>query len=63
MKFWEPNQFLQLAANEYFCLNVARKCGLDVPPYRLAEDARDRLMARAGIVNPGEWLPEVYSNK
>jgi hypothetical protein len=30
---------------------------------RLAEDARDRLMARAGIANPGEWLPEVYSNK
>jgi cytosine/adenosine deaminase-related metal-dependent hydrolase len=30
---------------------------------RLAEDARDRLMARAGIAHPGEWLPEVYSNQ
>ena len=38
VKFWEPNEYPQLAANEYFCLTVARKCGLDVPPYRLAED-------------------------
>ncbi len=38
VKLWEPNEYPQLAANEYFCLTVARKCGLDVPPYRLAED-------------------------
>jgi len=28
----EANEFPQLAANEYFCLTVARKYGLDVPP-------------------------------
>src|SRR6202166_277054 len=39
VKLWEPNEYPQLAANEYFCLTVARNCGLDVPPYRLAEDA------------------------
>src|ERR1019366_1962224 len=38
VKLWEPNEYPQLAANEYFCLAVARKCGLDVPPFRLAED-------------------------
>jgi len=38
VKFWEPNEFPQLAANEYFCLKVAERCGLDVPRYRLAED-------------------------
>ena len=38
VKFWEPNEYPQLAANEYFCLGVARKCGLDVPPHRLADD-------------------------
>src|SRR5580698_1693835 len=38
VKFWDPNEYPQLAANEYFCLTVARKCGLDVPPYRLAGD-------------------------
>jgi serine/threonine-protein kinase HipA len=38
VKLWEPNEYPQLAANEYFCLTAARKCGLDVPPFRLAED-------------------------
>jgi serine/threonine-protein kinase HipA len=39
VKFWEQNEYPQLAANEYFCLKVAEKCRLDVPPFRLAEDA------------------------
>jgi serine/threonine-protein kinase HipA len=39
VKFWEQNQFPQLAANEYFCLKVAENSGLEVPHYRLAEDA------------------------
>lgn len=38
VKLWEPNEYPQLAANEHFCLTVARKCGLEVPPYRLSED-------------------------
>ena len=32
VKMWEANEYPQLAANEYFCLTVARKYGLDVPP-------------------------------
>jgi serine/threonine-protein kinase HipA len=39
VKFWEPSEYPQLAANEYFCLKVAEKCGLDVPRFRLADDA------------------------
>ena len=38
VKLWDPNEYPQLAANEYFCLAVATRCGLDVPHYRLAED-------------------------
>ena len=38
VKLWEPNEFPQFAANESFCLTAARRCGLDVPPLRLAED-------------------------
>ena len=38
MKFWEVNEYLQLAANEYFCLKVAQTCGLEVPRCQLAED-------------------------
>ena len=39
VKFWEQNEYPQLAANEYFCLKVAELCQLDVPQYRLSEDA------------------------
>src|SRR5271170_566437 len=31
VKFWDENEFPQLAANEFFCLRVAESCGLDVP--------------------------------
>ncbi len=39
VKFWEANEYPQLAANEYFCLRVAERCGLDVPRFRLSDDA------------------------
>jgi serine/threonine-protein kinase HipA len=39
VKFWEAAEYPQLAANEYFCLKVAGKCGLDVPHFELAQDA------------------------
>jgi serine/threonine-protein kinase HipA len=39
VKFWESNEYSQLAANEYFCLKVAEKCGLEVPRFRLSDDA------------------------
>ena len=38
VKLWDANEYPQLAANEYFCLTAARKCALDVPPFRLAQD-------------------------
>jgi len=40
VKFWEPNEFPQLAANEYFCLEAARRCGLDVPASTCGRMAR-----------------------
>src|ERR1017187_1366138 len=46
VKFWEPNEFPQLAANEYFCLKAAERCGLDVPRYRLAEDGMVLVVSR-----------------
>ena len=39
VKFWEPNEYPQLAANEYCCLKVAEKSGLEVSPYRISQDA------------------------
>ena len=33
VKFWDAAEFPQLAANEFFCLKVAERCGLQVPPH------------------------------
>src|SRR5260221_14441575 len=55
VKFWESNQYPQLAANEHFCLTVARKCGLDVPPYRLAEDGMALVIDRFDLRMEGTY--------
>ncbi len=55
VKLWEPNEYQQLAANEYFCLTVARNCGLDVPPYRLAEDGMALVIDRFDLRMDGTY--------
>jgi len=55
VKFWEQNEYPQLAANEFFCLKVAEKCGLDVPPYRLAEDALALVIDRFDLRSDGTY--------
>jgi serine/threonine-protein kinase HipA len=55
VKLWEPNEYPQLAANEHFCLEVARKCGLDVPPYRLAEDGMALVIDRFDLRIDGTY--------
>jgi serine/threonine-protein kinase HipA len=55
VKLWEPNEYPQLAANEYFCLTVARKCGLDVPPCRLAEDGMALVIDRFDLRMDGTY--------
>jgi serine/threonine-protein kinase HipA len=55
VKLWEPNEYPQLAANEYFCLKVAQKCGLDVPPFRLAEDAMALVIDRFDLRADGTY--------
>ncbi|MGA2590773.1 MAG: type II toxin-antitoxin system HipA family toxin [Bryobacteraceae bacterium] len=55
VKLWEPSEYPQLAANEYFCLAVARKCGLDVPPCRLAEDGMALVVDRFDLRMDGTY--------
>ncbi|TAN21188.1 MAG: type II toxin-antitoxin system HipA family toxin [Acidobacteria bacterium] len=55
VKFWEENEFPQLAANEYFCLRVAEKAGLETPRYRLAEDARALVVDRFDLRPDGTY--------
>jgi serine/threonine-protein kinase HipA len=55
VKLWEPNEYPQLAANEYFCLTAARNCGLDVPPFRLAEDGMALVIDRFDLCMDGTY--------
>jgi len=55
VKLWDPNEFPQLAANEYFCLTVARMCGLDVPPFRLADDGMALVIDRFDLRADGTY--------
>jgi serine/threonine-protein kinase HipA len=55
VKFWEPNEFPQLAANEYFCLQVAPECGLEVPDYQLAEDGAALVIDRFDLRPDGTY--------
>ena len=55
VKLWEENEFPQLAANEYFCLMAARKCGLEVPPLRLAEDGMALVIDRFDLRMDGTY--------
>ena len=55
VKLWEPNEYPQMAANEYFCLTAARKCGLDVPPFLLAEDGMALVIDRFDLRMDGTY--------
>ena len=55
VKFWQQNEYPQLAANEYYCLRVAEKCGLEVPRYRLAEDALALVIDRFDLRPDGTY--------
>src|SRR5215467_14301626 len=55
VKLWEPHEYPQLAANEYFCLTAARRCGLDVPPFRLAKDGMALVIDRFDLRLDGTY--------
>jgi serine/threonine-protein kinase HipA len=55
VKFWEQNEYPQLAPNEYFCLKIAEQCGLDVPTYRLAEDGLALVVDRFDLRPDGTY--------
>ena len=55
VKLWEPHDYPQLAANEFFCLTAARRCGLDVPPFRLADDGGALVIDRFDLRMDGAY--------
>jgi serine/threonine-protein kinase HipA len=56
VKFWDATEFPQLSANEFFCLKVAERSGLPVPPFRLAENAQALVIDRFDLVSDGTYF-------
>jgi serine/threonine-protein kinase HipA len=56
VKFWHPDEFPQLAANEFFCMKAAERAGLDVPRLRLAEDGAALVVDRFDLTADGRFL-------
>jgi serine/threonine-protein kinase HipA len=54
VKFWEK-EYPQLAANEFFCLRVAQRCGLDVPPFHLSDDGKALVVERFDLRADGSY--------
>jgi serine/threonine-protein kinase HipA len=55
VKFWEPNNYPQLAANEFFCLLAAERAGLSVPRRRLAENGDALVIDRFDLRSDGTY--------
>jgi serine/threonine-protein kinase HipA len=51
VKLWDEDEFPELAANEYFCLQAARKLGLNVPTFALSDDGGALIVERFDLVD------------
>jgi serine/threonine-protein kinase HipA len=54
VKFWDQ-EYSQLAANEFFCLQAAQASGLHVPTHQLTEDASALIVARFDLRPDGTY--------
>jgi serine/threonine-protein kinase HipA len=55
VKLWDPEEYPELAANENFCLLVAKRLGLEVPSFRLSDDGGALVVDRFDYRN-GSYL-------
>lgn len=56
VKFWEPNEYPELAANEYFCLTAAKLLGLAVPEFQLSDNGLALVVRRFDLKADGSYL-------
>ncbi len=56
VKFWEPTEYPELAANEYFCLSAAKALGLTVPEFELSDDGLALVVKRFDLKSDGSYL-------
>ncbi len=51
VKFWDEEEFPELAANEFFCLKAAVQAGLPVPKFQLSDDGGALIVERFDFVD------------
>jgi len=51
VKFWDEEEFPELAANEFFCLKAAAAAGLSVPRFQLSDDGGALIIERFDLVD------------
>ena len=56
VKFWDADEYPELAANEFFCLSVAKKLGMSVPEFQLSNDGGALVVKRFDVLDDGSYL-------
>ena len=56
VKSFDPREFPELAANEFFCMRAAALSGIPVPEVKLAENRRVLVVRRFDLQTSGEYL-------
>jgi serine/threonine-protein kinase HipA len=56
VKSFDPREFPELAANEFFCLRAAALAGISVPEARLAENRRVLVLRRFDLRDDGTYV-------
>lgn len=56
VKLWEPDEYPELAANEYFCLSAAKALGLPVADFQLSDDGLALVVTRFDRRPDGSYL-------
>jgi serine/threonine-protein kinase HipA len=56
VKFWDPTEYPELAANEFFCLSAAKAMGLAVPEFQLSDDGLALVVKRFDLKSDGSYL-------
>lgn len=51
VKFWDEAEYPELAANEYFCLQAARRAGLSVPNFSLSDSGQALVIDRFDLID------------
>ena len=55
VKLWDEAEYPELAANQFFCLSIAKRVGLTVPKFVLSDDGGALVMDRFDIAD-GRYL-------